>query len=125
GLLKVAHHGGRFSSTAPFLQAVRPGIAVISVGARNDYGHPTEQALGRLAQAGARVYRTDLLGDVTVRSRDGTSWTVETSQPAGASTEARAPATPPAAAKAPEPAADGEVLGSARSDVFHRSGCPA
>lgn len=63
-VLKVAHHGGRYSSTAPFLEAVRPQAAVISCGARNDYGHPTREALDRLGQVGARVWRTDRDGEV-------------------------------------------------------------
>ena len=70
-VLKVAHHGSRFSSTSPFLDAVRPTIAVVSVGARNPFRHPTPQALGRLATAGAHVYRTDRDGAVIVES-DGT-----------------------------------------------------
>lgn len=139
-LLKVAHHGGRFSSTAAFLQAVAPRIAVISVGAGNDYGHPTPEALTRLAAIGARVLRTDLSGEVTVRSRDGQPWTVqparsgssaqvaqgagggdgEPSLPAGPSA-----ATPPAATPAPTGTAAGSVyyVASTRSQVFHRSDC--
>jgi beta-lactamase superfamily II metal-dependent hydrolase len=67
-ILKVAHHGGRYSSTAPFLSAVTPRIAVISVGEPNGYGHPTPEALGRLARAHARVFRTDRDGTVTVET---------------------------------------------------------
>ncbi|MCP3103238.1 MBL fold metallo-hydrolase [Myxococcus sp. K15C18031901] len=69
-VLKVAHHGGRHSSTAPFLQAVKPQAAVISCGARNDYGHPSPETLERLAGVGARVFRTDQDGEV-VASSDG------------------------------------------------------
>jgi competence protein ComEC len=58
-VLKVAHHGSRSSTTAAFLRAVGPTVAVISVGARNAYGHPDDDVLARLAAAGARVYRTD------------------------------------------------------------------
>ncbi|WNG29586.1 MBL fold metallo-hydrolase [Cystobacter fuscus] len=63
-VLKVAHHGGRYSSTAPFLAAVRPQAAVISCGAGNEYGHPTAEALQRLGAQGARVLRTDREGEV-------------------------------------------------------------
>ncbi|MGH7412996.1 MAG: DNA internalization-related competence protein ComEC/Rec2 [Candidatus Rokuibacteriota bacterium] len=66
--LKVAHHGSRFSSTSPFLQRVRPRLAVISVGARNPFRHPSAEALGRLATAGARVYRTDRDGAVVLET---------------------------------------------------------
>lgn len=67
-VLKVGHHGSRFSSTARFLRAVAPEIAVISVGAGNDYHHPHPSTLRRLHELGARVYRTDERGTITVRS---------------------------------------------------------
>ena len=67
-ILQVAHPGGRYSSTAPFLSAVGPRIAVISVGEPNGYGHPTPEALARLARAHARVFRTDRDGTVTVET---------------------------------------------------------
>ena len=64
--LKVAHHGSATSSTASFLAAVRPALAIVSVGARNPYGHPDAGTLARLAGVGARVYRTDRDGAVSV-----------------------------------------------------------
>ncbi len=67
-VLKVAHHGGRHSSTAAFLAAVKPQAAVISVGAKNDYGHPTAQVLERLRAQKAQVFRTDLDGEVVATS---------------------------------------------------------
>jgi competence protein ComEC len=70
-ILKVAHHGGRYSSTAPFLNAVAPRIAVISVGQPNGYGHPTPEAIARLGRAHARVYQTDRDGTVTVETDGG------------------------------------------------------
>jgi competence protein ComEC len=74
-VLKVAHHGSRSSSTAEFLGAVSPAVAVISVGARNAYGHPDPAVLERLAAAGARIYRTDRDGAVIVET-DGATLTV-------------------------------------------------
>ncbi len=65
-LLKVAHHGSRSATTDAFLAAVRPRVAVASAGADNPYGHPARPTLERLAAAGARVYRTDVDGSVTV-----------------------------------------------------------
>jgi len=67
-VLKVAHHGSRYSSTPKFLQAVQPLIAVVSVGAGNEYHHPDAQTLGRLARMGTRVFRTDLDGPITIES---------------------------------------------------------
>lgn len=62
-ILKVAHHGSKFSSSANFLEATKPEIAVIGVG-QNSYGHPTNQVLNRLNDIGSKIYRTDLDGDV-------------------------------------------------------------
>jgi competence protein ComEC len=74
-VLKVGHHGAATSSTGPFLAAVRPSVAIVSVGARNPYGHPDAGVLVRLAAMGARVYRTDLDGAVLVET-DGRALSV-------------------------------------------------
>ena len=62
-VLKVAHHGSALQSTS-LLDAVDPAVALVSVGRDNDYGHPNPVLLGRIAQGGARVLRTDESGDV-------------------------------------------------------------
>lgn len=67
-VLKVAHHGSRHSTSRRWLSAVRPQVAVISAGAKNRYGHPADEAIARLEEAGATVYRTDLHGTVLVRT---------------------------------------------------------
>jgi beta-lactamase superfamily II metal-dependent hydrolase len=67
-VLKVAHHGSRYSSTPKFLQAVRPLVAVVSVGAGNEYHHPDAQTLDRLARMGSRVFRTDIDGPIAIES---------------------------------------------------------
>ena len=69
-VLKVAHHGSRYSSASSFLKATGADYGVICVGADNSYGHPTSAALNRLATAGIDVYRTDLCGSI-VFSTDG------------------------------------------------------
>ena len=63
-VLKVCHHGSNSSSTYVFLRAVAPKYAVISAGGDNQYGHPTEEALGRLADVGAEIFRTDEQGTI-------------------------------------------------------------
>ncbi len=73
-ILKVAHHGSASSSSSPFLAAVQPAEAIISVG-RNSYGHPAAETLGRLAAVGARVWRTDRSGTIVVVD-DGTTYSV-------------------------------------------------
>ncbi len=60
-VLKVGHHGSRYSSTAAFLKAVKPSYSYIPVG-KNNYGHPHSEALERLAGAGSGIFRTDLSG---------------------------------------------------------------
>lgn len=75
-VLKVGHHGSSTSSTAAFIDAVRPRVAVVSVGAGNSYGHPSPDVLARLAAAGAEVLRTDVAGSIVVRT-DGTSITID------------------------------------------------
>ncbi|MGH9519633.1 MAG: ComEC/Rec2 family competence protein, partial [Terriglobales bacterium] len=71
-LLKVGHHGSNTSSTAAFLVAVHPRVAVISVGRGNGYGLPNAMALARLRAAGARIFRTDRDGAVQCRLTPGT-----------------------------------------------------
>jgi competence protein ComEC len=64
-VLKVAHHGSATSTIPELLAAVHPHFAVISVGARNVYGHPRQEVLDRLAGAHVLTYRTDMEGAVT------------------------------------------------------------
>jgi competence protein ComEC len=70
--LKVAHHGSRTSSTPAFLDAVAPKIAVVSVGAKNTYGHPAPETMSRIKSRHAELFRTDLDGTVVV-TLDGTA----------------------------------------------------
>lgn len=63
-ILKVGHHGSKNSTSERFLAAVHPRYAVISVGAGNAYGHPTDQTLERLSAADIVIYRTDLDGTI-------------------------------------------------------------
>jgi competence protein ComEC len=65
-VLKVGHHGSRTSSTAAFLGAIGASHAVVSAGVRNGFGHPHPATLAALAASGARVWRTDRDGAVTV-----------------------------------------------------------
>jgi competence protein ComEC len=74
-VLKVAHHGSKYSSSQAFLDAVTPAYAVISVGEDNTYGHPTQETLDRLAVVNAEVYRTDLHGTVVITSDGQMLWT--------------------------------------------------
>ena len=74
-VLKVGHHGSAYGSQPRFIAAVRPEVALISVGRHNLFGHPAQQTLETLARAGARIYRTDEDGAITLES-DGDSLSV-------------------------------------------------
>ena len=65
-VLKVAHHGSKFSSSASFLESVRPEISVISSG-KNSYGHPTKEVIRRLKDVNSKILRTDQSGTIMVK----------------------------------------------------------
>ena len=73
-VFKAGHHGSRSSSTAPFLEAVRPQIIVVSSGADNRFGHPHPDMLARAQAIGAVVLRTDQLGTIEVITDGQTMW---------------------------------------------------
>ncbi len=75
-VLKVGHHGSATSSTEPFLEAVHPRVALVSVGASNTYGHPSADVLRRIEAQGAHVLRTDDEGTIVV-STDGVTLLVK------------------------------------------------
>lgn len=89
GGIKVPHHGSRTSSTAPFLDAVTPRIAVISVGADNRYRLPAAEVEARYRARGVCLLRTDRCGAVTLET-DGVTLRAWGMQP-----ECACPATPP------------------------------
>lgn len=74
-VLKAGHHGSNTSSSADFLKAVAPEVAVISLGANNDYHHPHPATLKRYEDAKVNVYRTDMNGTVTINS-DGKTYSI-------------------------------------------------
>jgi competence protein ComEC len=77
-VLLVPHHGSRTSSTHEFVDAVSAREAIIPAGYRNRFGHPKQEVVDRYTAAGARLWRTDRDGAVTVRlAADGigvTAW---------------------------------------------------
>ena len=72
-VLKVAHHGSKYSSAESFLKFIEPKEAVISVGAKNTYGHPASDTLIHLDAVGAKIWRTDKQGSVEYVS-NGKTW---------------------------------------------------
>jgi beta-lactamase superfamily II metal-dependent hydrolase len=76
-VLKVGHHGSDTATSDAFLKAVKPKIAVISVGAGNIYGLPDDSVIEKLNASGAKVLRTDYNGTIVITS-DGSTLTYET-----------------------------------------------
>ncbi|MGE5618973.1 MAG: ComEC/Rec2 family competence protein [Sphingomonadaceae bacterium] len=81
-ILKVSHHGSQGATSADFLAAVDPEVAIISVGAGNQYGHPHRQMLQRLELRKVDIYRTDLQGTIQV-TIDGRGYRVEPQRQGG------------------------------------------
>ena len=73
-VLKVAHHGSKYSTSEEFLQQIRPQLAVISVG-RNRFGHPAKEVIERLSNQAIKLLRTDQEGEIEIVS-DGKKWEI-------------------------------------------------
>lgn len=65
-ILKVAHHGSKTSSGIDFIKMSKPKIALIGVGKDNKFGHPSVETINNLRDNGAKIYRTDYMGEITV-----------------------------------------------------------
>jgi len=65
-VLKVSHHGSKYGSTKEFLEKIMPRLAILSVGVKNNYGHPSSDTLMRLEAVGAKVLRTDKSGTISL-----------------------------------------------------------
>lgn len=115
-VLKVGHHGSDTSTSYPFLRAVVPQYAVISVGTGNSYGHPTEAVLSRLRDAGVTTFRTDMQGEITAVS-DGQTVNFSVAKNAAAETLANAGAGQNAGTTA------GSYVLNTNSHKFHLPGC--
>ena len=114
-VLQVGHHGSGTSTSYIFLNAVLPEMGIISCGVNNKYGHPHEETLSILRDAGVDVYRTDLLGAIVIGS-DGQNYTIRTEKTA---TDAELNPTDPAAAST----AQQGYIGNVNSKKFHLPSC--
>lgn len=81
-ILKVGHHGSKYASSEDFLRQGKFKAAVISCGTDNRYGHPSQEVLDRLKAANVRIYRTDLQGEITIRTRGKEDYQITTEREA-------------------------------------------
>ena len=64
-ILKVSHHGSKNGTSEELLELLKPKIAVVSVGVKNNFGHPTKEVLSKLKEKGIKIWRTDLNGEIS------------------------------------------------------------
>ncbi len=76
-ILKVAHHGSKYATSEGWLTGLGVKTAVISCGENNEYGHPTEETLGRLSKANVETYRTDMQENILITVQKSGSYSVE------------------------------------------------
>lgn len=72
-VIKVAHHGSKYSTSEEFLEAVKPEDAIISVGKNNQYGHPALEVIERILKHGIKIFRTDEMGDIIYECKNQNS----------------------------------------------------
>ena len=113
-VLQVGHHGSSTSTSYVFLNAVLPEMGVISCGTGNSYGHPHDEVLSRLRDAGVDTYRTDLMGTITIAS-DGANYTLGSEH--FAEDSALNPTLPASSA------AQQAYIGNVNSRKFHLPSC--
>lgn len=148
-VLKVGHHGSRYATSQAFLDVVKPEAAIISAGSDNNYGHPTQETLTRLKNAGVKVYRTDLEGEIKITSNGG-SYQITTERTAtdaaiftGRSTEkgtSRADSSggqnnkdtlnatsqqAGTSARTSLGGVPGKIIGNKNSKIYHLANCPS
>ena len=67
-ILKVAHHGSKTSSITVFIEKIKPKYAIIGVGEDNKFGHPSDNTIQNLEKANIRIYRTDKMGEIEIKT---------------------------------------------------------
>ena len=114
-VVKVAHHGSANGTTAAWVAATRPHVAVISVGVGNGYGHPAAHVVAQWREAGARVYRTDQDGTVIVQANRNGSYVVLNERAGAVGATTPAPAAVPRDSTAATPRSCCRVCSSGKA----------
>ncbi len=119
-VLKVGHHGSDTSTSYPFLREIMPEFAVIQVGTGNSYGHPAENTLSKLRDAGVKIYRNDLQG-IIICTSDGEKVSFSTEKNASIQTNpTEITSVPSIETDIPDA---GENIGNKNSKKFHLPTC--
>lgn len=124
-VLKVAHHGSRYSTSSAFLAQVDPRYAVISVG-RNSYGHPTPETVSTLRAAGTRIYSTQKNGTITltVAATGSVSWRFSrSSKPLTKTSSASAGGGATSSSSSASSGGSGKVYVTKTGECYHRGDC--
>ena len=114
---KASHHGSANGDIPLTMSRLEPETVVVSVGAGNSYGHPTDEALRLYAAVGAEVYRTDLQGTITVAAQADGSYTVTTERAAPSPQPEPSPAPNPTPAPSPNPSPSPPPGGQGSVDI--------
>lgn len=121
-VLQVGHHGSETSTGYVFLNSALPEVGVISVGEGNSYGHPSENTLSRLRDAGVDVWRTDLAGTVRILS-DGVNYTVAADRDVAPEQQNPTLSDGSGQQASSQPAIQA-YIGNVNSKKFHLPSCP-
>ncbi len=79
-ILKIGHHGSKTSTTATWLKALNPKLALISVGKNNRYGHPSPEVVNRLNKNHIPILETDKRGGIEIKFKDGSLYGLKTAK---------------------------------------------
>ncbi|QNB44999.1 hypothetical protein BR63_00860 [Thermanaerosceptrum fracticalcis] len=122
-LLKVGHHGSRYSTSTDFLKAVSPQFAVISVGKDNPYGHPAPETIKKITNARIQLYRTDELGTIIATSDGDIIKIDKKASPVKAQAPPQTVGVDKGESKQAAKASDYSYIGNKNSKKFHLPIC--
>lgn len=120
-VLKVGHHGSRTSTSDTLLRVVKPKEAIVSCGTNNEYGHPHDVTMKRLASYGIKTYRTDKSGNITLTT-DGKTYAIS-AKPSGFAPVPVSKIVKQKSEGSSSSSGSGNYIGNKNSHKFHRATC--